>query len=200
MNTKRVWIAALCALLSACVGFKAVQGDQPVAIGNGVTVVPQVAWAQATNQTSLGPLWTIDGLGLNELRFFTAIAPGRPIMTIPGVEVRDLGKYEGTMLANDVMDLFASTMDKAGHQQIRTAALRPAPFGSVTGFRFDVSYVTRDGLQMKGMVLAAQRGGRLDYILFTAPAEYYFDHYAATVEQIFTSVKAPDVPVKARAG
>ncbi len=143
-------------------------------------------------------IWTIDGVGLNELRFYTAIAPGRPLMTIPGVQFRDLGKYEGTMLADDVMNLFASTLDKAGHQQIRTAALRPAPFGAVTGFRFDFSYVTMDGLQMKGMALAAQRGGRLDYIIFTAPAEYYFDRYAPTVEQIFGSVQAP-APAQARA-
>ena len=200
MNRMRVCIVTLCLFLAACAGFKAVEGDKPVTIGNGVTVVPQVAWSQATNNTSLGPMWTIDGIGLNELHFYTAIAPGRPLMTIPGVQLRDLGRYEGTMLADDVMNLLASTLDKAGHQQIRTAALRPAPFGTITGFRFDVSYVTMDGLQMKGMVLAAQRGGRLDYIMFTAPAEYYFDRYAPTVERLFASVQAAaPAPAKARA-
>jgi hypothetical protein len=198
MNRKSFCIAALCAFLSACAGFEAVQGGDTVLIGNGVTIVPQVAWSQATTKTEFGPLWTIDGIGLNELRFYTAIAPGRPLMRIPGVEIRDLGRYEGTMLADDVMNLFASTMDKAGHQQIRTAALRPAPFGAVTGFRFDFTYATMDGLQMKGMVLAAQRAGRLDLIMFSAPAEYYFDRYAPTVEQIFASVRT-SAPVQARA-
>jgi hypothetical protein len=55
-----------------------------------------------------------------------------------------------------------------------------------------------DGLQVKGMVLAAQRGGRLDLIMFTAPAEYYFDRYSPTVEQVFSSVKTA-APVQARA-
>ena len=31
--------------------------------------------------------------------------------------------------------------------------------------------------------------GRLDLIVFTAPQEYYFAHYAPTVEQIFNSVQ-----------
>jgi hypothetical protein len=184
--------------LHACASFEVVNGSDLVMIGNGVTIVPQVTWSQATNKTDLGPMWTIDGIGLNELRFYTAIAPGRPLMRVPGAELRDLGRYEGTMLADDVMNLFASTLDKAGHQQIRTAALRPAPFGAVTGFRFDFSYVTMDGLQVKGMALAAQRGGRLDLIMFTAPAEYYFDRYSPTVDQIFTSVRTP-APVQARA-
>jgi len=193
-----ICVVALCTILSACAGYKAVEGNKAVTIGDGVTIVPQVTWSQGLSAAGSGAFWTIDGVGLNELRFFTAIAPGRPLMTIPGVQFRDLGKYEGTMLADDVMNLFASTLDKAGHQQIRTAALRPAPFGAVTGFRFDFSYATMDGLQMKGMALAAQRGGRLDYIMFTAPAEYYFDRYAPTVEQIFTSVQAP-APAQARA-
>ena len=198
MSRNRFFAAALCVFLSACAGFEAIQGGDTVLIGNGVTIVPQVAWSQATNKTDYGPLWTIDGIGLNELRFYTAIAPGRPLMRIPSVEIRDLGRYEETMLADDVMNLFASTLDKAGHQQIRTAGLRPAPFGSVTGFRFDFTYATRDGLQVKGMVLAAQRSGRLDFIMFTAPAEYYFDRYAPTVEQVFASVRTT-AAVQARA-
>jgi len=198
MIRKLICLAALCTILSACAGYKAVQGDKAVSIGNGVSIVPQVTWSQGVSLTGSGAYWTIDGIGLNELRFYTAIAPGRPLMTIPGVQFRDMGKYEDTMLADDVMNLFASTLDKAGHAQIRTVALRPAPFGAVTGFRFDFSYVTTDGLQMKGMVLAAQRGGRLDYISFTAPAEYYFDHYTQTVDQIFASVQAT-APAQARA-
>jgi hypothetical protein len=197
MKAKAIVAAFLCGLLAACAGFQAVQGDKPVVVGADITLVPQVAWSQASNQTGYGPLWTIDGIGLNELRFYTGVASGRPLMQIPGVQFRDLGKYESTMLPNDVMDLFAGTMDKAGHQQIRTAELRPAPFGPITGFRFNFTYATADGLQMKGMVLAAQRAGRLDMIMFTAPAEYYFDHYAPTVEQIFASVQVPNMAARA---
>ena len=191
-------IAGFCVALSGCAGFQAIEGNEPVIIGGDITLVPQVAWSQATAPANYGQLWTIDGIGLNELRFYTAITSTRPLMVIPGVQFRDLPKYDATMLPNDVVDFFVGTMDRAGHQQIRTDALRPAPFGPVTGFRFDFSYATQDGLLMKGMVLAVQRAEKLDFIMFTAPAEYYFDRYAPTVEQIFASVRVPS-PVQARA-
>ena len=98
------------------------------------------------------------------------------------------------MLPDDVMDMIASTLGKNGDQQVRTSALRPVPFGTVTGFRFDLAFTTEDGLQMKGMAFFAQRRKRLDVILFVAPSEYYYDQYAPTVERIFSSVQVPDMP------
>ena len=82
----------------------------------------------------------------------------------------------------------------ADYQQLKTDGLRPVPFGTATGFRFDLTFTTKDGLLMKGLALFAQRRKKLDAILFFAPSEYYFDRYAPTVERIFTSVKIPDPP------
>ena len=67
--------------------------------------------------------------------------------------------------------------------------VHPVPFGTATGFRFNFTYTTDDGLEMKGTAVIAQRG-RLDVILFTAPSEYYFDHYLPMVEEVFTSIRA----------
>ena len=39
-------------------------------------------------------------------------------------------------------------------QRLHATALRPAPFGTSKGFRFDLSFTNADGLQMKGMALA----------------------------------------------
>ena len=95
------------------------------------------------------------------------------------------------MLPNDVMDLLASTVEKIGYRQVRTSGLAPFPFGAGTGFRFNLDFTTANDLQMKGTALAAQRSGKLDLILFAAPAEYYFGRYEPTVEKIFASVSAP---------
>jgi hypothetical protein len=102
--------------------------------------------------------------------------------------------YNTTMLPDDVMEMIAGTLGKAGNQQLRTSALRPVPFGAVTGFRFDLAFTTQDGLQMKGLALFAQRRKKLDVILFVAPSEYYYEKYAPTVEKIFASVRVPDAP------
>ena len=180
---------AICFALSACAGFQAVESGMPVNVGGDLTVDPQVAWANDFGPNIAGRVWTIDGLGLNELRFLTHIEPGAPLMQIPGMTRGNMTVYQQSMLPNDVMDLAASTLGQIGHQQVRTSGLRPVPFGSGSGFRFDLDFVNKNGLEMKGMAMAAQRNGALDLILFFAPAEYYFEHHAPTVERVFASVR-----------
>jgi len=190
MRWNTFFAAMLCVALSACATYTAVDPNKPVTIGDGVTVDAQVAWA-TTSSYQTGTVWTIDGLRLNSLRFLTGITPGNPMMTIPGLARKDMIPYSESMLPNDVMDLVTGTLAKGGFQQVRGDNLKPAPFGSVPGFRFDVSLTTEDGLLMKGTSLIAQRGGKLDVILFLAPAEYYYDRSLPTVERIFASVRVP---------
>ena len=199
----RILAIGVCLVLTACAGvggagFRTVEAGMTVNVGNNVTVDPQIVWANPFGPGISTTVWTIDGFGLNDLRFLMGIKPGNPLTRVSGVEPSEIGTYAATMLPNDVMDLLASTLGKAGFQQIRTERLRPAQFGAVQGFRFDLDYLRKSGLQMKAMVLAAQRGDTLDLIMFSAPAEYYFDRYAPTVEQVFASVRTA-APVQARA-
>ncbi len=186
---------ALCALLAACQSFKPIDATQAADIGDNITVEPQVAWANAVgplNGGMSGTVWTIDGFGLNELRFLTGVAAGAPLLRIDGVDRKDMVVYNATMLPDDVMEMTASTLGKASFQQLRTTGLRPVPFGTATGFRFDLTYTTKDGLQMKGMALFAQRRNKLDLLLFVAPSEYYYDRYVPTVERVFASVRVAE--------
>jgi hypothetical protein len=201
-------LPVFCGALAACQSF---QGEKSVYVGDGITIDPQIEWTSAAGPRAAIPglglerllflterdtssVWTIDGLGLDELVFLTGVTAGDPLFRSQGVAPKDMVRYNTTMLPDDVMDMIAGTLGKAGDQQLRTSALRPVPFGTVTGFRFDLAYTTQDGLQMKGTALFAQRGKKLDVILFLAPSEYYYDRYAPTVEKIFSSVQVPDVP------
>jgi hypothetical protein len=216
VNIRILLLTVFCGVLAACQSLQAEGRNQTTYVGDGITVDPQMVWTIAVglgdrdtirvrtidglglnellgNRDTVS-VWTIDGLGLDELLFFTGVAPGAPLLRIPGVEQKDMVLYNTTMLPDDVMDMIAGTLGKAGDRQLRTSALRPVPFGTVTGFRFDLAFTTEDGLLMKGMALFAQRGKKLDVILFVAPSEYYYDQYAPTVEKIFSSVRVPDVP------
>lgn len=186
----------LCMALTGCVSVKAVDGMGPVNVGDEITVQPQMAWAAAGGALTGGSaaLWTVDGFGLNEMRFMTGIAAGDPVLRLANVERKDMIVYNTTMLPDDVMEMVAATLGKAGFRQIQTDALHPVPFGASTGFRFDLNYTTQDGLQMKGAALFAQRRNKLDVMLFTAPAEYYYDRYMPTVEKVFASVQVPGAP------
>jgi hypothetical protein len=176
-------------ILGACAGIKGVSPGMSFDAGDGVTVQSDVAWANVYGPGISGYLWTIDGFGLNEMRFLTAVAPGKPLMQVAGVKTDGLGTYSGDMLPNDVMEFVGNNLAKAGNLQLQTTALRPERFGSAMGFRFDLSFVNSDGLQMKGTALFAQRQGKLDLILFLAPAEFYYDHNLPVVERVFGSIR-----------
>jgi hypothetical protein len=190
MKFTRILVLGAALLAAGCATYTAIDAGKSISVGNNVTVVPQIAWAQVNNPTVSGTVWTADGVALDALMFVTGIKPGAPLIKITGVGKDEVRLYQTGMVPDDVMELLASNLGKLGYQQIATTNLRPAPFGAREGFRFDLTYVTPDGLEMKGMAIFAQRGGVLDLILCSAPNEYYFRRYSGTVEQIFASIQA----------
>ncbi len=182
------FLAALL-LLYGCAtpAYTDIHPSEAVAVGDGVTVTPQIEWGKATITGFSGTLWTVDGAGLDALLFFIGV-PGHPLIETKDTKAES-HVYEANMLPEDVAELTAANFGKLGYEQVKTSRLRPAPFGTAKGFRFEMAYTTAAGLEMKAMALACQRNGRLDLIVFTAPKEYYFAHYAPKVEQIFGSVQ-----------
>jgi len=167
-----------------------IPAEQPVSVGDGISVTPQIPWGKATMVGFDGTLWTVDGSSLDALLFFVG-KPGHPLIEFQGEKGAEQ-LYQASMLPDDVMELTAANFRKAGYEQVATSNLRPAPFGSAKGFRFDMKYTSRAGLEMKAVALACQRNGRLDLIVFAAPVEYYFGRYAPTVEKIFASVQVSE--------
>ena len=104
MKAKIVLAAMISFALAACAAYTAVDPSKPVTLSNGVIVEPQVPWATSSSGFA-GTVWTIDGLRLNSLRFLTGITPGNPVMTIPGINKKDMITYNATMLPNDVIDM-----------------------------------------------------------------------------------------------
>ena len=190
MNLARAILPVLVLLaLCGCAtpAYVDISAAQNVTIADGISVSPQIEWGQAALPGFRGTLWTVDGTALDTLLFFVA-APGQPLIQLPRDQT-DAHVYQASMLPDDVVEMTAANLGKIGYQQVKTTNLRPAPFGSAKGFRFELSFVNKAGLQMKGMALACQRNGRLDLILFIAPDEYYFGHYAPVVERILSSVQ-----------
>ncbi|HJT43377.1 MAG TPA: hypothetical protein VJ750_07750 [Rhizomicrobium sp.] len=173
-------------LTAGCVQVTLVEADKPVAVGNGVTVMPQRQWNQIKTDHVL---WTIDGPNVNQVNFYTGVKPGKPLLEIAGVQEKELGKFDAKMLPNDIQDLVVATLGKQGYLNVRPGNLSPCPFGNVTGFCFDLDFATRDGLQMKGMTMARKQADTLDVFLFEAPQEYYFEELSPTVKKVFASAQ-----------
>lgn len=178
---KRALLAML--LLSGCVMQGMDEGEE-TGIGDGITVTAPPSFAQIQLG---GRYWTRNGSGLDELHFYTGIKPGQPLLG-SFVKKKDAPFFTVRMTPNDIEDLTAASLEKAGAQNVRATGLRPCPFGSQQGFCFDLALANEEGLEMKGKALAAVRGGLLDMLLFTAPAEYYFGETTPAVDRVFASV------------
>ena len=177
----------LCMLLMGCT-MQDMDPDSEVSVGNGISVVAQSGFAQIHLATIR--YWTRNGTGLDELGFYTGIKDGEPLFPVPGKAKKDLPVFRARMTPNDVEDLVGAALAAKGLQNVRSAALRPCPFGAATGFCFDLVLANDEGLEMRGKAIARIKAGVLDLLVFTAPAEFYFDQVGPAVDRIFQSIQA----------
>jgi len=188
MRPIRLLVLLLGAALAGCTAVTLVEPGKPAAVGDGVNVMPQVRWNQIAPRKGQ-TVWTQNGPAIDSVYFLTGIADGKPLYSVAGMRDADVGIFRANMLPNDVQDLVVGTMQKEGYDNVRAGSLAPCPFGAATGFCFDLDFATKDGLLMKGKVLAITRNNTLNVFEFRAPSEYYFAALVPTVDKIFASVE-----------
>jgi hypothetical protein len=98
------------------------------------------------------------------------------------------------MRPEEIRDIVLAAMIRQGMVNVATRDLRPQRFGDaasgeVDGLRFDFTAVSSEGLIYKGTVAAAERNGKLDLLLWKAPAEYYYDRDAAAVARMLDGMR-----------
>ncbi len=135
----------------------------------------------------------MDGPGLQAIRFVKGLEDGdmlfaRRRRTLSG-EDRKLPRFRKTMTANEVMEFVVDSIARAGIVDVEAADLRPAPFGDLPGFRFDLTYRYQSGLDGRGLAVGAVADGRLYMILYTGVDMHYYPKYAPEVEHIVGSVR-----------
>jgi len=181
---KHIAVVLFTILLSGC-AITAIDPDKPATVGD-IVVDPQLKWADIRAASTNGTVWTVDGLGLDELHFYPKVVPGH---TLYGKDDNALPHYDASMLPDDIEELFSATLGRNGFRDVHTDSLKPTTFGTANAVSFHLSFATPDGLEMDGLVLAAQRPSQLDAIMFVAPREFYFGQYKAAVERIFASAR-----------
>ena len=176
----------LCLLLAGC-AMQEMDSESETSVGNGIHVTPQPGFAQIHLATIR--YWTRNGTGLDEIGFYTGIKNGEPLFVVPGQTKKDLPVFQSRMTPNDVEELVSRALTAKYKQGARAGALRPCPFGAVTGFCFDLVLANEEGLDMRGRAIGRIQNGMLDIFVFTAPAEYYFGVVGPAVDRIFASIQ-----------
>ena len=156
-------------------------------------------------------MWTIDGPLLEALRFVT-LNDGDTLFRSSDKDAK-LPRFRAHMTPNEVVEFFVASLKSVSggvdtHQLakgmvvpegIRAGSinassldiqnLRPADFGNLPGFRFDFSFLSKEGLERQGFALGSIHDGKLLLMVYTGTREYYFDKHKQEVETIFSSVE-----------
>jgi hypothetical protein len=194
--------------IGGCAHYTAVPAERK-AIGGLYSVKSNVSWSQADEGGM--QLWTIDGPLLEALRFVT-LNDGDTLFQTSDKEAK-LPRFRAHMTPSDVVEFFVASLKSVSggvdtHQlskgmvqpaQIRAGSinaasidvrnLRPADFGKVPGFRFDFSFLSKEGLERQGTAFGSIHDAKLLLMVYTGTKEYYFDKHKQDVETIFSSVE-----------
>jgi len=203
----------LCAVLFSLVGctyyYLVNPGKQN--IGDLYRVKTNIAWSRAIENDV--EVWTVDGPLLQEVRFISGLSDGLPLIHSDPQQKIKLPPFRSHMTPSEVQELFVATAKslnavvEAEHlvkgrvpyfalrsaginaSSVQTANLRPTDFGTLPGFRFDVSFLSKEGLEFEGIVVGTIHKERLYLIVYTGTQEYYYPKYKDELELIISSIE-----------
>ena len=147
------------------------------------TVEPGIAWTSWSKDKI--EAWTIDGYELQRLRFFKGVAEGEPIFPA-GKDAERRPRFRTAMTPSEIAEYVVESIFGA---RILPTDVRPATFGGVPGFRCEVLYHTRDGVNRQGLVAGAVVKNKLHVIVYDGVRLHHFGKYRADAERVIDSVK-----------
>jgi len=180
-------LAVLLLLAPGCASFKSSYRAVPPGsrtIGNTYTVEPRLTWSRWFLIGRL-ELWTIDGIGLETLRFYSGVAAGETLVT-GGTNPERRPRFRAGMTTAEISEM---VVDSLFGSRFPPRNVRPAPFGSADGFRFEVSYAVASGVKREALVAGAVLDKKLYVIAYEGAALYHFGKYREEAEHILASVQ-----------
>ena len=136
-------------------------------------------------------LWTVNSVELESIRFIGGIREGVPIMDITKEEHETA--FRPDMTETELVDAVVDAFSLSGAQRVEAKNLRPAPFGSLDGFRFELEFLNENGLKKRGDVVGTVVDEALYLIIYTGAAIHYFPKYHDEFEGIINSIKVKNL-------
>ena len=181
---RNVLLFLLAGLITACVQYSLVKAEK-VAIGDLYTVDAQIAWNKKTEGKT--EIWTVDGPLLQELRFIKGIEDGDALFRSRAGQ--KLPPFKSKMTAIEIKELFETSLAQIGVARLKTLNLRPGRFGKVPGFRFEFTYVLKNGLEKQGFALGAVIAESLHMIIYSGTRLHYYPKHKDDVEALVRSIR-----------
>ena len=176
-------LAVLATLLAGCARYSLVE-PKPRTIADRYTVDPQISWSALTD--GKWELWTVDGFGLESIQFLAGLNDGEPLFRAADDQKRL--KFRKDMSPSELVELLVDGLTSIGAQKITVTNLRPHRFGSADGFRCELAFVTRNGLEKRAMAAGGTIDGRLYLVLYSGARLHYYETHRDDAERIIQSI------------
>jgi hypothetical protein len=190
-------VIALALLVGACTQYALVQ-PQRVTVKDTLSVEPDIAWNKINTQDIAGrsqtEVWTADGPLLNQLTFFAGIDDGKPLFVQTAEQEKNnkLPEFRKSMSSTEIMELVESTVAKITQSSLtKTRDLRPEKFAGKDGFRFEMTYVSKDEVDREATAVGAVHEGRLYLIFYDGSRLYHYGLRRQQAERIIQSARLP---------
>lgn len=181
---RAISVLALALILGACATYNLVTA-QRTAIGDLYTVESRIPWNSARKGSV--EIWTVDGPSLQAIRFVKGLEHDEALFK--GKDEQKSPKFKKHMTPTAIAELVVDGFTMLGAQKVDTTNLRPEKFGAVQGFRFELEFVSREGLEGRGFALGAVVEERLHLIIYTGLSAHYYSKQKSEVEQIIESIR-----------
>ena len=173
----------LAALLAGCARYTLIEPG-PHTIADLYTVEPQGPWSALTD--GKWEVWTVDGPGLEAIQFLKGLDDGEPLFRVADAQKRMI--FRKTMAPSELAELLVDGLTSTGAQNVTVTNLRPKKFGSAEGFRCELAFLTKNGLQKRGLAAGAIVKDRFYLILYSGTKLHYYDAHREDAEKIVGSI------------
>ncbi len=186
---QRLATLSLSLLLAACAAPVSRVEVGEVTIGKRLAVKVDAAWNQFGGGLTAGvPTWTMEGITIDALRFYTDIKDGQTFGPSNPPKGRQPLIFKASMQTADIVAMFQSLQTQDG-SSFTLDKLEPADFLGGAGFRFEYSTVRKlDEVPLKGVAYGRVRDGELFLVSYSAPRLVFFPRYQPRVETLIKGV------------
>ena len=185
----RLAVLTVSLLLAACAAPVSRVEVGETTVGKRMAVKVDAAWNQFGGGLTAGvPTWTMEGITIDALRFYTDIKDGQTFGPSNPPKGRQPLVFKASMQPADIVAMFQSLQTQDG-SSFALDKLEPAEFLGGTGFRFEYSAVRKvDEVPLKGVAYGRVRDGELFLVSYSAPRLVFFPRYQPRVESLIKSV------------
>ncbi len=130
---------------------------------------------------------TLDGPALQTVHITTGIKDEQTLLY--GLSEEPQPPYDKKMSLLEMQDFIRDSFIAIGAERFEITAFTPQDFATWPGFRITFSYLTKNGLDVRGVMVGAQRNEKLYTVSYSAPALHYFNKNVADFESIVRSIR-----------